>query len=457
MGDASYWLPAAIGLAVSMGGISLLLLLTQDRTRTNVAIATVYLAVALAGPTTLLLVDSVDRSDPGWPARLQGLFEVVGLAGSLVYLDGLRVTGQVTPRVDRLTRAVVGCAIVLTLWHAVAVLAFPAQRLNDYQLSLFDAGDRGTPGFWMFAVFWIVVGVVFIVGWLVLASQRLDPAEADRAAAAAAGSTFLVLGTALPAALSLACLLAAGLVVLWGQFQYAVAQARRGVFLGRFLSPQVTELVHARGIAAVMRPHQVELSVVACDLRDFTPYSDAVPSQAVVDLLGEYYEAVGGAVAEHGGTITSYAGDGVLVLVGAPVERSDHAAVALALAERLLEAVQPVLDRWSTRPHPLGLGVGVASGIVTVGTIESSTRAEYTAVGTAVNLAARLCSAARSDEVLVADHTARLAGRENLDRREPMPIKGLTGLQPVYALDRRDGQVARATETFSSESGSTTS
>ena len=174
-----------------------------------------------------------------------------------------------------------------------------------------------------------------------------------------------------------------------------------------------------------MRPAEVTLTVVACDLRGFTAYADAVPSQAVIDLLGDYYAAVGAAVAEVDGTIKDYAGDGVLVLVGAPLAQPDHAARGMRLAARIHEVTRPVLERWATRAHPLGIGVGVASGTVTVGAIGSSARTEYTAVGTPVNLAARLCSAAGHGETLVDVATAEATGTGGPTKA--LEVKGLAG------------------------------
>lgn len=77
---------------------------------------------------------------------------------------------------------------------------------------------------------------------------------------------------------------------------------------------------------------------------------------------------------------------------------------------------------------------GGASGTVTVGTIGSRNRLDYTAVGTPVNLAARLCSAARTGEVLIDERTVHLAGDDRVVRRDPMQIKGLSGMQAVFGL-----------------------
>ena len=79
---------------------------------------------------------------------------------------------------------------------------------------------------------------------------------------------------------------------------------------------------------------------------------------------------------------------------------------------------------WSTAAHPLGIGLGVASGLVTVGVIGSASRVGYTAVGVAVNLASRLCEQAADREILADRRTAELAGEQGLEVRAPMQIKG---------------------------------
>lgn len=206
------------------------------------------------------------------------------------------------------------------------------------------------------------------------------------------------------------------------------------MFLSRFLSPHVAELVAERGLAETMQPHHAELTVVCADLRGFTSYSEGVPSHAVVELLAEYYAAVEGVATKHGGTITSLAGDGVLILVGAPVPELDHAAIGIRLAQELHVGIRPVLQRWQTRIHTLGMGIGVASGRVTAGAISAGVRMEYTAIGTPVNLAARLCDLAAPSEVLIDAEAARLSNVSDLQSRGEITIKGLSDRQQVFVL-----------------------
>jgi class 3 adenylate cyclase len=117
------------------------------------------------------------------------------------------------------------------------------------------------------------------------------------------------------------------------------------------------------GPTIVVQP-EGDVTVVACSLRGFAAYAEAVPSKAVHDLLAEYHAAVGCAAAEVGGSVDDCSADGMLVLLGAPLPRGDHASTGLTLARRIHEVTGPVIERWATGPHPLAIGVGVATGLV---------------------------------------------------------------------------------------------
>lgn len=93
---SSYWLVAAVTLGTAAVGVGLVLLLSQGRTRTNIGSGVFAVMMGLATATTYPLVDEVNRTDPGWVPRLQGLTEVGGLAMTALYLSGLLATAQVT-------------------------------------------------------------------------------------------------------------------------------------------------------------------------------------------------------------------------------------------------------------------------------------------------------------------------------------------------------------------------
>ena len=158
----------------------------------------------------------------------------------------------------------------------------------------------------------------------------------------------------------------------------------------------------------------------------------------MIQILREYYDAVGAAAAAYGGTIKDQAGDGVLILVGAPLPFADHAQRALDMARRIRHSGVALTERWSDGELQLGVGVGVASGFVTVGVIGATSRLEYTAVGPAVNLASRLCSEAAHAEILVAPRTHELLGdsgaRHTLQIGQALPLKGFAEPVQSYLL-----------------------
>jgi class 3 adenylate cyclase len=259
-----------------------------------------------------------------------------------------------------------------------------------------------------------------------------------RLVAFAVASPFMASGMVAPVELA-PVLTAVGLLIfLVGATQFHVIQGQRAQFLSRFLAPQVAELVRDQGLKSATREQTLELSVVCCDLRGFTAFSAATESKKVIGILREYYDAVGAAALDVGGTIKDQAGDGVLILVGAPIRFEDHAQRALELAKRIRESGVALTTRWSDGDLQLGVGVGAASGFVTVGVIGGASRLEYTAVGPAVNLASRLCSEAAHGSVLVDERTTELLGtadiRAALRQCTPLNLKGFRDPVPNYAL-----------------------
>lgn len=213
--------------------------------------------------------------------------------------------------------------------------------------------------------------------------------------------------------------------------------------LSKFLSPEVTRMVRERGIEATLTQHNLDITAVCCDLRGFTAYTEQQGARQMATVLREYYEMVVDVAKRYGATVKDFAGDGALILVGAPLSRSDHAQVGLDLARNLSRTLSNLTTRFSTPAAPLGIGVGIATGVCAVGAIGSQNRLEYTAVGAAVNLAARLCASATDGQILISPATARAVERGALWREERMQFKGFDDAMIVTVeLTRRQTDVA---------------
>jgi class 3 adenylate cyclase len=193
-------------------------------------------------------------------------------------------------------------------------------------------------------------------------------------------------------------------------------------------------MVRDRGLESAMQQNSLEVTVVCTDIRGFTPYAQAHPPARVIEVLREYYDAVGKVVAEFGGTIKDYAGDGILILIGAPLPVPDQARRGIDMARRIRDDARAVTGKWSTSGYKLGLGVGLATGQVAVGIIGSSSRLEYAAVGPAVNLASRLCELAADGDILIDARTGELAGQTGLKARDPLPVKGFEDPVALFAV-----------------------
>jgi adenylate cyclase len=369
-----------------------------------------------------------------WFVRALAVVQWVSFMAFCEWMLRVARTAQPSERVMRgVRRALRGAQALTLIYLAIGVLA-PAALFNGFIGSYGRPEVLGDPLFWLLAVSLGGGTCVFVAVGVVLFLQRIDQAERVRAIAVALAAPFMAVALVLPEGIA-ASAAALGIVLFMvGMLRYLVAQGERSQFLGRFLAPQVAQLVRSQGMAAALQPKTLELSVVCCDLRGFTIYASAHPSEHVIELLREYYDAVGDAVAGFGATIKDYVGDGILILVGAPLPVADHARQALALARAVQSAAGAVARRWSDTQGELGLGVGVASGVVTVGTIGSTLHTEYTAVGLAVNLASRLCEEARGGEILVDARTAELAGRDGLEARAPLDLKGFQSGTAHYAL-----------------------
>lgn len=324
----------------------------------------------------------------------------------------------------------------LTLFYVAMSLAFPTMRVERFLNAGFhEVFERGSPEFWLFALPLTISLALALFSGLLMLRRRPDRAEVMRLIAFALAAPFMASGVVLPNTVAPVSTAIGLLIFLVGGVQYHVIQGRRAQFMSKFLSPQVAELVGRRGLKSATDEQTLELSVVCCDLRGFTAFTAATSSQHVIRILREYYDAVGEAATECGGTIKDQAGDGVLILVGAPIPMADHAQRALKLAKRIREKGIEITARWSDAELHLGVGVGVASGFLTVGVIGAASRLEYTAVGPAVNLASRLCSEAAHGEVLIDARTIELLGEETQRRElrpgEALQLKGF--VQPVQS------------------------
>jgi class 3 adenylate cyclase/HAMP domain-containing protein len=214
-----------------------------------------------------------------------------------------------------------------------------------------------------------------------------------------------------------------------------LAEIERIRKLERFLAPQVAQLIASSdGHDALLNSHRREVTVVFCDLRGFTAFTEATEPEEAMNVLREYHAALGESIFRYEGTLDRYAGDGVMILFNAPIQFEDHTKRAVKMACEMRETVGTLTQKWRNRGHSLGFGVGIAVGYATLGQVGFEHRLEYAAIGSVTNLASRLCSEAEPNQIVVSRRVYGMV-EQWVDARalDDLVLKGFN--HPVLAME----------------------
>jgi adenylate cyclase len=214
-----------------------------------------------------------------------------------------------------------------------------------------------------------------------------------------------------------------------------VAQLRGMDQLKRFFSPAVADAILSAGATSILTPHRREICYVFVDLRGFTAFTDSAEPEEVQSVLQAYHTTMGALVAEHGGTVDRFAGDGILIFFNDPLPVPDAAKRATRMALQMQQQFRPLRAAWVKLGYDLDLGIGIAQGFATLGAFGYEGRVDYTAIGSVVNLAHRLCNKASAGEVLI-DRRVRAALDDDVkvDTLAPLTLKGYAQPVPAFRL-----------------------
>lgn len=421
---------AYLVVGIIAAGMGVIVLMSDPRSGASRALAIAMLLMGLRLGLSLF----EDQGGTAWKLQAAVLARLLEAANILAGIEwARRIAVQAAARLQRTIQVLFRVSQLLGVIYGAMTLGYivlaPEAALHDVPGVMRLSGLE-------WAVFTPVLGSSILLSGIaivILLAVSDDPAECGRLRALVLSTPFLLSGLVLAERFVPIAIAVGLLIFLGGSVRYYIVQAQRGQFMSQFLSPQVARMVNLQGMGQVMRRERRQISVVVCDLRGFTRFAAERVSDEVMDLLQRFYQVAGEVAARHGGTVKDHAGDGLLILVGAPLPVPDHAQAAARLALELMRETLPLMRR----EGELGLGIGIATGHLTVGAIQGAGRLEYVAVGNAVNLAARLCQRAESGEVLC-DHRTQealldLPGLAALTR-EPEYFKGFDTPLPVYAL-----------------------
>jgi adenylate cyclase len=215
-----------------------------------------------------------------------------------------------------------------------------------------------------------------------------------------------------------------------------LAEIERMNRLQRFLAPQVAQIIASSDSEnSLLASHRREITVVFCDLRGFTAATETAEPEDVMTILREYHASLGEIIFKYEGMLDAFAGDGIMVIFNDPLPCANHTERAIRMSLDMRNCAADLSRQWRSRGHNLGFGVGIATGFATLGQVGFNQRLEYTAIGSVINLASRLCGAAHDGQIVVSQRV--ISGIEASVEAEPevaMNLKGFSRPVSTFAV-----------------------
>ena len=202
----------------------------------------------------------------------------------------------------------------------------------------------------------------------------------------------------------------------------------------RLLSPNLVDQIVSGALALDQAGANREVTMMFADIRGFTSMSERHTPEEMVETLNSYFEFMVDVLFQHGGTLDKYVGDEIIGLFGAPVELPEAPLHAVRCAIDMLKALEEFNRiRQAEGKEEIRIGIGINTGPVIAGAIGSSRTLQYTVIGDAVNVAARLCGVAKSGEIIISPSTLEQCQLSVVaEQREPMELKGKAELMPIW-------------------------
>jgi len=201
---------------------------------------------------------------------------------------------------------------------------------------------------------------------------------------------------------------------------------------GKYVSKEVADEI-LKSEKVDLKGQEKEITILFADIRGFTSLSEKLKPHEVVDMLNNYLGSMTDAVLENKGTLDKYIGDCIMAVFNSPLEQPDHIIRAIKTAIDMQKGVEQVSKR--KKVPKVQCGIGINTGEAIVGNIGSEKRLDYTAIGDSVNLASRLCSIAKPNQIIIPDSVyQKIKDRVKAKKVGEVKLKGKEKLVLVYEI-----------------------
>ncbi len=211
------------------------------------------------------------------------------------------------------------------------------------------------------------------------------------------------------------------------------ANAERMSQMKQYFSPQLVEQIISSEGKYITESHRQDITVIFCDLRNFTAFSSNAEPEDAMRVLQDYYKILGAHLGKYESTIDHFSGDRLMAFFNYPVPFPGPAEHAVRMAVAMRDEMAALIDGWRKRGMDLGFGIGITSGHATLGHIGSEEQFHYTAIGSVANLASRLCDQAQYGQILISERIlADIEEFADVERMEDGVLKGFDNPVPMY-------------------------
>jgi len=204
--------------------------------------------------------------------------------------------------------------------------------------------------------------------------------------------------------------------------------------LKQFVSEQVFSEMWKEG--AFLGLQKRRATILFSDIRGFTALAEELSVEALCEILNvRYFSPMDAIICRYNGTLDKHVGDSIMGVFGAPLTFEDDALRAVRCAAGMMEEIDRINKTLPETERKIAIGIGISTGEVMAGIFGSSRKKEYTVMGPAVNVAARLESLARAGQILVCGDTCRaVEGQVRAEDMGPVALKGIDRKIGVYNI-----------------------
>ena len=228
--------------------------------------------------------------------------------------------------------------------------------------------------------------------------------------------------------------------------------------LSKYFSPQVYNSIFSGELDVTINTSRKELTVFFSDIKSFTTITEKLEPEVLTKLITNYLTAMTDIAIEYGGTVDKYIGDAIMIFFGDPNSNGikNDAVACVSMALEMKKALRLLRKNWKSLglSESMDVRMGIHTDVCTVGNFGSLDRLDYTVLGNGVNLASRLESSAKSNEILISENTFNLVKNDiNCNYFDEIKVKGKAHLIKTFQVVGKIDKKNRKTKIKSSQDG----